>query len=230
MSVPNRHTNPLALASSWTATGGGHVHKDFPHSRDIVEGTRKLKDVMGWCKEAQVQHLVVYALSTENLKRSEDEVSYLLDLFREMSKELRDRKEDDMSVRFIGDLTRFPVDIQDSIRDMHAQENPNAPYHVWIAAPYGGRAELLDTVNRLAARGPGPYTEADIADSLWSTGMPDPDLIIRTGGDRRLSNFLPWQGVYAELFFVETLWPAFTKEDFSSVLAQYGERERRYGK
>jgi undecaprenyl diphosphate synthase len=185
---------------------------------------------MTWCKEAKVQHLVVYALSTENLKRSEEEVSYLLDLFREMSKELGERKEDDMSVRFIGDLARFPADIQDSIRDMHARENPNAPYHVWIAAPYGGRAELVDTVNRLSARGSGPYTEADITDALWSAGMPDPDIIIRTGGDHRLSNFLPWQGTYAELFFIDTPWPAFTKENFSSVLAEYAERERRYGK
>jgi undecaprenyl diphosphate synthase len=192
------------------------------------KGYRKLKDLITWCKEADVRHLVVYALSTENLKRSEEEVSYLLDLFREMAEELQERN-DDSTVRFIGDSARFPRDIQDSIESLHAKNKPEAAYHIWIAAPYGGRAELVHVVNQLAGRGAGPYTERDVSDALWSAGMPDPDIIIRTGGDYRLSNFLPWQSVYAELFFVDTPWPAFTKEEFFSILNRYAERERRYG-
>jgi len=194
------------------------------------KGYGKLKDLIQWCKEAGITHLVVYALSTENLNRSEEEVAYLLDLFREMGKELRAQNDKDVAVRFIGDSARFPHDIQETLNAVHAKNQHEAVHHVWIAAPYGGRAELVHAVNVLAGNGPGPYTEQDVADVLWSSGMPDPDIIIRTGGDHRLSNFLPWQSVYTELFFVDAPWPAFTKEDFFNILNRYAERERRYGK
>lgn len=193
-------------------------------------GYAKLKDLIEWCKESDIRHLVVYALSTENLTRSDEEVSYLFDLFREMSRELKNSTDKEVSVRFIGDVSRFPQDIQDSVRDLNATDAGSAMHHVWIAAPYGGRAELVQALNTLAAKGPGPYTEEDVAGSLWSAGMPDPDIIIRTGGDHRLSNFLPWQSVYSELFFVDVYWPDFAKHDFLAVLNKYAERERRFGK
>lgn len=204
------------------------------HGLPTFEGHRrgygKLKDVMGWCKEACIHHLVVYALSTENLQRTEEEVSYLLNLFRETSVELHKAAGENASVHFIGDFSRFPDDIQETIRTANERNTQDVAYHIWVAAPYGGRAELVAAINTLAARGPGPYTETDVADTLWSRGMPDPDLVIRTGGDHRLSNFLPWQSVYAELFFTETQWPAFTKEEFLDIVMRYGARERRYGK
>ena len=194
------------------------------------KGYGKLMEVVEWCKEEHIQHLVVYAFSTENWGRAENEVSYLMDLFREMCGELTDMHKQDIAVHFVGDLSRFPKDLQENISEVHARNNPDAAHHLWIAASYGGRAELTSAVNKLARKGPGPYTEQDVSEALWSYPMPDPDIIIRTGGDHRTSNFLPWQGAYAELFFPDTFWPAFTKEEFLSILEEYRRRERRYGK
>jgi undecaprenyl diphosphate synthase len=204
--------------------------RGFPSLEGHRKGYGKLKDVLEWCKEENIQHLVVYAFSTENWGRSEEEVSYLMDLFREMSKELKKTNEGDTAVHFVGDLSRFPKDLQEKIEELHKSSKSDATYHLWIAASYGGRPELISAVNTLAQKGPGPYTEKDVTEALWTHPMPDPDLIIRTGGDHRISNFLLWQGAYAELFFIDTYWPAFSREDFEGVLNEYHERERRYGK
>ena len=194
------------------------------------KGYGKLKEVIEWCKDEGIPHLVVYAFSTENWGRSQDEVSYLMDLFREMSKELATLQTKDLAVHFVGDLSRFPDDLQKKIEEVHSASKPDAAYHLWVAASYGGRAELTSAVNKLAQQGPGPYSESDVATALWTYPMPDPEIIIRTGGDRRISNFLLWQAAYAELFFVDAHWPAFTREDFTTILKKYRLRERRYGK
>jgi len=204
--------------------------KGLPTLEGHRRGYGKLKDVFRWCQEENIRHLVVYAFSTENWGRSEEEVSYLMDLFREMSKELSETNDKTRAVHVVGDLSKFPQDIQENIRELHTKTNNEATYHLWIAASYGGRPEITHVVNTLAKKGEGPYTEQDIAEVLWTHPMPDPDLIIRTGGDRRISNFLLWQGAYAELFFPHTYWPAFSREEFSKILEEYRGCERRYGK
>jgi len=204
--------------------------KGLPTLEGHRRGYSKLKDAFEWCKEENITNLVVYAFSTENWGRSEEEVSYLMDLFREMSKELSDLNEGTSAVHFVGDLSKFPQDIQESMRELHTKTNNEATRHLWVAASYGGRSEITQAVNKLAQRGAGPYTERDVAEALWTYPMPDPDIIIRTGGDRRISNFLLWQGAYAELFFIPVYWPAFSRNDFNAVLAEYRNRERRYGK
>jgi undecaprenyl diphosphate synthase len=193
-------------------------------------GYEKLKDVQAWCREQGIYHLAVYALSTENWKRSEEEVSYLMDLFRAMIEEFSQSSHEDSAVHFVGDLARFPSDIQESIDRLHASNSPEAQYHLWVAASYGGRTEIVHAVQDLLQTGVTEITEDLFSQSLWTAGMPDPDIIIRTGGEQRLSNFLSWQAVYSELFFPKTYWPAFTKEDFQSILDQYSERDRRHGR
>lgn len=204
------------------------------HNLPTLEGHRrgygKLKEALEWCKEEKIQHLVVYAFSTENWGRSEEEVTYLMDLFREMSKELSKLNKEDSAVHFVGDLSRFPDDLRKKIDELHTESKEDATQHLWVAASYGGRSEIVSAVNALAKKETGPYTESDVAEALWTYPMPDPDLIIRTGGDHRISNFLLWQGAYAELFFIDTYWPAYTREDFKRVLEEYRARERRYGK
>jgi len=209
----------------WAQTHGLPPHKG--HER----GFETLRKVVDWCKEKGVQHLVVYAFSTENRGRAEEEVAYIMDLGRKL---LRDESpklvRQGVSVHVIGDVKRFPVDIQEMIHDIQSKQVSNAAHHLWVAASYGGRAEILHAVNALLNKNASLVDEEGFTNELWTSGMPDPDLVIRTGGEQRLSNFLPWQTVYSELFFVPTYWPDFTKEVFEDILTQYAQRERRYGK
>jgi undecaprenyl diphosphate synthase len=205
--------------------------RGLPTLEGHKRGFKKLQKVMEWCKDEQVSHLVVYALSTENWNRAAEEVSYLMDLFREaLTDELKKLQSEGVAIHFAGDLTRFPKDLQEAMDDIHTQNKKHAQYHLWVAGSYGGRPEILDAVNQLIREGVTRVDEKVFTKRLWTAGMPDPDIIIRTGGEKRLSNFLPWQSVYAELFFVDTYWPAFSKSEFVSVLRGYKRRERRHGK
>jgi undecaprenyl diphosphate synthase len=187
-------------------------------------GVQVFFETLTWLAECAIPHAVYYAFSSENWRRSSEEVSYLLQLFETSLAEVRS-----VVVHFIGDRSDFSESLQ---TQMHALEAKSQVYigapTVWIALSYGGRAELVAAANQAVANGV-PVDESSFGSLLWSAGMPDPDLIIRTGGAMRLSNFLPWQSVYSELMFTETYWPAFTKEEFTRMLAQYGERTRRFG-
>lgn len=198
-------------------------------------GYEKLKEVIEWVKDAGVNNLVVYAFSTENWKRSEEEVSYLMDLFRKMlDEEINELIEKDVRIIFAGDTSRFPEDIQEKIAEANEKISDDAAFTLAVALSYGGRAEILHAVNRVifdeTREGVHIVTEEDFAKYLWTKNMPDPDMVIRTGGEQRLSGFLPWQSVYSELFFVKTFWPAFTKEEFDGLIEEFAQRERRRGK
>ena len=129
-----------------------------------------------------------------------------------------------------GDISLFPEDIQKAIKEMHESNPADAVQHVWLAASYGGRPEILAGVNTLLGEGTEKVTEEEFSKVLWTNGMPDPDIIVRTGGEKRLSNFLTWSSVYSELFFLDTYWPAFSKDDFNGIITEYRERERRHGR
>ncbi len=195
------------------------------------EGYKKLKEVMGWAREAHIPHVVIYAFSTENWQRSEEEVNYLMQIFRFILKnEIKKMIDEGMRVRFIGDTIRFSDDIRKMMKEMETQTAVTYDTTLHLAMSYGGRAEIVAGVNALLTEGVTTLTEKSFSEKLWSHAMPDPDLIIRTGGEKRLSNFLPWQSVYSELFFTDTKWPAFTKEEFDAILAEFSTRERRRGK
>lgn len=191
-------------------------------------GYEKLKEVVGWAQEANIKHLIVYGFSTENWNRPREEVEYLLALLREaLAEESSRAKKENGRLRIVGDRSRFPDDIRQAMERAEA-ETSSGEYTLYLALSYGGRAEILDAVNRLIARG-APVSEAEFSDSLWTAGMPDPDLIIRTSGEQRLSGFVPWQGVYSELCFVPSYWPAFSREEFEASLDAYRSRRRRFG-
>ncbi len=195
------------------------------------EGYKKLQDVMRWSRGAGVSHVVAYAFSTENWQRSEEEVGHLMKLLRSvLENETEKMIKEKVRVRFIGDTARFSEDIQKMMTNMEEATAVAYDITLHLAMSYGGRAEILAAVNSVLEEEATVVSEEAFARNLWSYPMPDPDLILRTSGEKRLSGFLPWQAVYSELFFTDTFWPALTKEEFDSVLAEFAQRERRIGK
>lgn len=200
------------------------VERNLPTLEGHMAGAETFFMMLRTVSEIGIPHAIFYAFSTENWKRSEIEVEYLMALFSTTLERV-----EQVVVRIVGERSRFSPELQ---AKMTALEESSTRYAgattVWIALSYGGRAEILSAVNTAIAKGE-PVDEATFTSYLWTAGMPDPDIIIRTGGDQRLSNFLPWQSVYSELMFTPTYWPAFTKEEFTRMLAQYGDRQRRFG-
>ena len=195
------------------------------------EGCKKLQDVIKWARATGIEHVVAYGFSTENWKRSEEEVGYLLKLFRFiLSNETKKMIDEHVRVCFVGDRARFDDDIQKAMIKMEEETAKDFNITLHIAMSYGGRAEILSAANALLAEGVKHVTEEEFSKKLWSYPMPDPDILIRTGGEQRLSGFLPWQLVYSELFFVDSWWPEFQQEEFVSILGKFASRERRMGK
>lgn len=208
--------------------------RNLPTLAGHKKGYQKLKEVAGWCKKIGIRNLIVYAFSTENWGRKEEEVDYLMDLFREfIFKESEWLKKEDLRIKFVGQTERFDADIRAGIENIE-RETKKGTNILYVAISYGGRAEILQAVKKIA-REVLPekiksMQENDFAEYLWTQNMPDPDIIIRLGGEKRLSNFLSWQSVYSELFFPETYWPAFTEKEFLDIIKEYGNRKRRKGK
>ncbi len=195
------------------------------------KGYEKLREAVEWCKEENINHLVVYAFSTENWEREEDEVGYLMGMMRKLLKDdLATLRDEGSAIHIVGDLARFPEDIQELIQNLHDTNPADAVQHLWVAASYGGRAEILAGVNRLLKEGKDVVDEVGFSEVLWTACMPDPEVIIRTGGKKRLSNFLTWSSVYSELFFIDTFWPAFSKGEFLEIVNEYKGVGRNFGK
>jgi undecaprenyl diphosphate synthase len=202
------------------------------------EGANTLKKIVRVAKDAHVQHIIFFTFSTENWKRSEEEVSYLMNLIADfLSKELEYFNTEGGVLHVVGDTSRFSEKLQRTLKEAEEKTKNNSGLHVYFALNYGGRPEILSAVRKIVAEQtenpasvPAEITEEYFAQHLQTGDMPDPDIIIRTSGEMRLSGFLPWQAVYSELFFTKTLWPDFSKEEFLNILAEYAERERRMGK
>ncbi len=192
------------------------------------KGAAKLKEVLDWSDEQGIRFVTVYAFSTENWKRDKTEVEGLLSLVREyLDTGLKDIGKK-ATVRFIGQRERFGSDIQNRMEKLEQESYKADALTVAIALSYGGRDEIVQGVNRALAQG-GAVTEDTLSQHLFTTGMPDPDLILRTGGQHRLSNFLTWQSVYTELLFSDTLWPALSREEFDTHIEEYRARIRNFG-
>lgn len=195
-------------------------------------GLAKVKELVSWAKDAGVREVVLYGFSTENWNRAPEEVSYLMDLFEETfgGMDVDEIMGYGFRIKFIGQRARFSKRLQKSMENAEMRTRAGTEGTLFVALSYGGRAEILDAVQSLIAKGTPVVDENTLRTHMWSRDMKDPDIIIRTGGDKRLSNFLPWQSVYSELFFTDTYWPAFEKAEFDSILAEFGKRERRHGK
>ena len=210
--------------------------KGMPRTYGHVKGCENLEKICGIAKDLGVKYLTVYAFSTENWKRSKEEVDGLMKLFRNYMKKCKKiAAENQMRVRVIGDPTAFDEDLQQKIKDLEEYSSQFDELHFQIALNYGSRDEIRRAVTALAEdvkKGvlePEAVTEETISDYLDTGGLPDPDLLIRTSGEERLSNFLMWQLAYTEFYFTDVAWPEFDKAEFARAIEKYNQRDRRYG-
>jgi undecaprenyl diphosphate synthase len=206
--------------------------RGLPVAEGHRAGTKALRRTVEAAIDLGIDSLTVYAFSTENWTRPPDEVDALMEIFHEtIDRELPDLCKQGVRTRFIGRRDRAPDELRRRMADLEAETAANSRLELWIAFDYGGRAEIVDAARRLVEDG----VAADAVDEealgrrLYAPELPDPDLLIRTSGELRVSNFLLWQLAYAELVFVDTLWPDFGDEDLRTALDQYARRRRRFG-
>jgi len=195
-------------------------------------GSRALRPVVETAIDLGIESLAVYAFSTENWSRPEDEIVALMDIFGEtIDRELPDLAAQGVRTRFVGRRDRAPDWLQSKMAELETATADKTRLNLWIAFDYGGRAELVEATRRLVEAGvdADEVDEEAIARHLYAPEMPDPDLVIRTSGELRVSNFLLWQAAYAEFVFVETLWPDFDEHALRSALEDYARRRRRFG-
>lgn len=230
MRVPNHIAIILDGNGRWAKKRG------MPRSFGHVKGCENLEDICEVAKELGVKYLTVYAFSTENWKRSKEEVDGLMKLFRNYLKKcIKISQKNNMRVKVIGDITAFDSDIQESIKKLEDFSKDFTDLHFQIALNYGSRDEITRAVNRMledqkAGKLETPVSEDTISGYLDTAGIPDPDLMIRTSGEQRLSNYLMWQHAYSEFYFTDVPWPKFDKAELVKALEAYTCRDRRYGK
>ena len=196
------------------------------------EGARALRRTVEAAIDLGVLSLAVYAFSTENWARPPDEVESIMELMDEtIERELPDLAKQGVRTRFFGRRDRVPQALQEKMTHLEAETAHNDRLGLWIAFDYGSRAEIVDAARRLVEDGvrPQDVSEEAVAERLYAPELPDPDLVIRTSGEQRISNFLLWQSAYAELVFDETLWPDFGEERLCAALEEYAQRQRRFG-
>ena len=197
------------------------------------KGLEALRGVIRACGERGVSHLTVFAFSSENWRRPQEEVSLLMELFmRALENEVARLHENNIRFRVIGDLSGFSERIQALIREAETLTRDNTRLTFTVAANYGGRWDIVQAVKKLMMSGlpAGALNESVLAEQLSIADMPEPDLFIRTGGEQRISNFLLWQLAYTELYFTDTLWPEFDAGALDAAIASYRSRERRFGR
>lgn len=201
------------------------------------KGAEAVRTVVRTCREIGIPVLTLYAFSTENWERPKSEIAALMRLLKRfLESELNEMQQNNIRLGTIGQIERLPASIRKTLNDVIAQTRNNDGLLLNLALSYGGRAEIVRMVQSIAARvkaaqiDPTEITEKDVCNHLYTSGMTDPDLLIRTSGEFRISNFLLWQIAYAEIFVTETLWPDFSREEFVHILKNYQERERRFGR
>lgn len=200
-------------------------------------GYDTVKSIVTTAKEIGLKYLTLFCFSTENQKRSDEEKSYLFDLFESAIKEnIETFKKNNIKIKFIGDLSYFSQSIRKIALDAEEITSDCDSMTFVMALNYGGRLDIVNATRKIALKiKKGIVDVEDIDDeyfasNLYTAGIPDPDIIIRTGGDSRISNFLLWQMAYSELFFVDKFFPSFSKEDFLSIISEFSSRKRRFGK
>jgi undecaprenyl diphosphate synthase len=224
----------LARAVAIIMDGNGRwaEQRGLPVAEGHRAGTKALRRTVEAAIDLDVESLAVYAFSTENWARPVDEVADLMEIFGEtIERELPDLAKEGVRVRFVGRRDRAPESLLRQMEALEAETAENDRLRLWICFDYGGRAELVEAARRIAASGvdPSAVDEELVTANLAEPEMPDPDLLIRTSGEVRISNFLLWQLAYSELTFTETLWPDFGADDLRSALDTFAGRRRRFG-
>ena len=208
--------------------------RHMPRTVGHAKGAAGVRDLVACCARKGIQYLTLFAFSTENWKRPADEVSTLMGLFVQyLEKEMDALAAAGVRLKVIGDVAGFPVELQNRIRAAEAATRSNQAITLTVAANYGGQWDVVQAVKNWQAANIGvdvaSLTQEQLAQHLSTAGMPDVDLLIRTGGEQRISNFLLWQAAYAELYFTDALWPEFNETELNKALHWYATRERRFG-
>ena len=210
---------------------------DVSHGHRV--GAKKIVEVVDWCDEQDIEAVTVYLLSTENLRRSAEELGLLMGIIGDVADELAAAK-GKFRLHVMGRMELLPEELRERMVQAEARTSNHDGVHVNVAVGYGGRQEIVDAVQNLvdelaskgieAAEMSTHITDEAIGDHLYTSGQPDPDLVIRTSGEQRLSGFLLWQSAYSEIWFTDTYWPAFRRLDFLRALRDFSGRQRRFGK
>ena len=206
--------------------------KGLPTLEGHRRGFENLQNLVDWAHEADIKNLVAYVFSSENWNRAPEEVSYLMDLFRFQVRAVSEKfNQKNYKLKVIGTISRLAPDLQELVQEAVEKTKNNTGLVVTLALSYGGRDEIVAAINKILKENPNEeITLEKFEKYLWSNEIPDLDMIIRTSGENRLSNFMTWKSVYSELFFPKVKFPDLTKEMFMQLLEEYSNRQRRFGK
>ncbi|NBD33161.1 MAG: isoprenyl transferase [Cyanobacteria bacterium] len=228
---------PKQVAVIMDGNGRWAGKRGFPRVMGHRKGVDALKALLRCCQDWGIQGLTAYAFSTENWGRPSEEVDFLMTLFeRVLQRELTEMMTEQVRIRFVGNLTALPQSLQTAIAQAMAKTAENTGIEFTVATNYGGRQEIIAACRAIAQQvqqgkiTPEQVDEQLFAQHLYTANLPDPDLLIRTSGEMRLSNFLLWQLAYAEIYVTDTLWPDFDRSAFHQALLAYQQRDRRFGK
>lgn len=231
--IPDIAAVPRHIAVIMDGNGRWAKQRFLPRVMGHKQGVESLRKVVKACREIGVEYLTVFAFSSENWRRPEEEVSFLMSLFmKALEREVTKMHKNNIRLKIIGDRSRFNDQLKQSMRDAETLTENNDGLTLTIAANYGGRWDVMNAVQSMLKVHPQlaqNFTEADLQPYLSMSDAPEPDLFIRTGGEQRVSNFMLWQLAYTELYFTDTLWPAFDRKEFGKAIDSYKNRERRFG-
>jgi undecaprenyl diphosphate synthase len=226
---------PRHVAVIMDGNGRWAQKRHLPRIAGHRSGTQSARTTIETCARLKIEALTLYAFSVENWRRPKTEIDFLMALLREyLRKEMPLIQKNNIRMRFLGRMDELPTGVQNDVRDAMEKTAGNQGMVLCVALNYGGRAEIVDAMNAILSEGnghgiPRKVTEEQLSRHLYTEGLPDPDLLIRTSGEMRVSNFLLWQIAYAEIFVTETLWPDFNRARLLEALLEFQKRERRYG-
>ena len=232
--VPNI---PTHIAIIMDGNGRWATEKGLPRSAGHRQGAENVRPILEHAKARGVKYITLFAFSSENWNRPKAEVKCLLDIFRKyLKEEIKDLLEQKVHISFIGNEEKFPDDMVERMHEIERETEQFDDFHVILALSYGGREDIIASIKKIALEvAEGKYRlssidEQTVREALSTRGIPYPDLVIRTSGEQRISNFLLWEMAYAELYFTPIYWPDFNEQDLDIAIEAYGRRERRFGK
>ena len=222
---------PEHIAIIMDGNGRWAKRRSLPRTAGHAAGSKNFKTIARYGNKIGLKYMTVYAFSTENWKRPPEEVKNIMNILRDYLKDAKNFKDENIKVKFIGDISALDEDIKILIADAEKESENATGMHLNIALNYGGRDEIVKAVQKIIAKGirPEDVTEETISENLYTAGMPDPDFIIRPSGEYRLSNYLIWQAAYSEYWFSNILWPDFKPKHLDMAIEDYNKRNRRYG-
>ena len=231
MKIKRENNIPNHIAIVMDGNGRWALNKNLNRFQGHEKGVKVVKEVTKYCSEIGVKYLTLYTFSNENWKRPANEVISLMKLFRKtLIDEINLILENDIKFKVIGDKTKLDILTRKKIDDLESKTKNNKNMQLILALSYGSRQEIISAVNNLLKKNKNKVNLDDFINSLYTKNIPDPDILIRTGFEKRISNFLLWQIAYSEIFFIDDYWPNFNKIKLENIIKEYNLRERRYGK